>query len=90
MMDAEAIRTLLGGLSRPHSSGGVVVERAAILASGADSAAILAWVVAHDGQPEAQAPAALRRGLHGRRLTDGDGTSPRAPQRYVFPAGMLS
>src|SRR5216117_1831905 len=51
-MDDDAIRMLVTRLSRPHSSGGKVIERAAILAEGADSAAVLTWIVAHAGEPE--------------------------------------
>jgi len=48
-----------------------VVERAAILAEGADSGAIITWILTHAGQPEAIAPQASTRGLHGARLSDG-------------------
>jgi hypothetical protein len=46
-------------LSRRRESGGTVIERTAIVAEGAHSQTIVAWVVAHDGQPEflATAPA---------------------------------
>jgi hypothetical protein len=83
MMDDDAIRILVTRLSRPHRSGGKVIERAAILAAGADSAAVLAWIAAHDGQPETLAPVVSRRGLHSARLTDS------GPRRYVLPPGVL-
>jgi len=56
----DAIRAVVARLSRPHPSGGNVIERAAILAEGADSAAILSWIAAHSGQPEALAAARRR------------------------------
>jgi hypothetical protein len=89
-MDDDAIRILVTRLSRPHRSGGEVIERAAILAAGADSAAILAWIVAHDGQPETLAPAASVRGLHSARLNNSGVVDPSTPRRYVVPAGVLS
>jgi hypothetical protein len=89
-MDDDAIRVLLTRLSRPHGSGGEVIERAAIMAAGADSAAIVEWIVAHDGRPETQAPAASGGGLHGARLNDGDRVDASRPRRYVLPPGALS
>jgi hypothetical protein len=90
-VDDDAIRTRIARLSRPHASGGeVVVERAAILAEGADSAAILTWIAAHGGQPEDLAPLLSASGLHGARFHDSDGADPRTPLRYVLPPGALS
>ena len=84
-MDDDAIQTLVTRLARPHSSGGDVIERAAILAAGVDSTEVLAWIAARDGEPEAAVPAAAGRGLHSARLTDaGD----RPPSRYVLPPGV--
>jgi hypothetical protein len=80
-------RAVVTRLSRPHRSGGTVIERAAILAEGADSTRLVAWVVAHGGQPEAAA-ASPKRGLHSTRLDD-PGASLRPPRRYVLPAGAL-
>jgi hypothetical protein len=88
-MDDDAIRTLVTSLSRPHRSGGDVIERAAILATGAESSAVVAWIVAHDGEPEAAVPAASTQGLHGSRFSAGIGSAERAPLRYVLPAGTL-
>src|SRR3954467_14088810 len=65
----DAERAVVTRLSRPHRSGGTVIERAAILAEGAVSTRLVAWVVAHGGQPEAGV-ASLKRGIHGRRLDD--------------------
>jgi hypothetical protein len=85
----EAIRRTVSRLSRPHRSGGVVIERAAILATGRDSTAIYEWITAHAGEPEAAAPAAPARGLHGSGLGGGVAAS-RGPARYVLPAGALA
>lgn len=88
MSDDQSIRDVVARLSRHHESGGTVIERAAIVAEGADSQTIVAWIVAHDGQPEFLASAPARGGLHGGRLSaDGVGTAPR---RYVLPPGVLS
>jgi hypothetical protein len=87
-MDDEAIRTLVTRLSRPHPSGGKVIERAAILAEGADSSAVLTWITAHAGEPEEPAPGPSGRpGLYSARLDEGDR---RPPLRYVLPQGVLS
>jgi hypothetical protein len=88
-VDDDAIRALVTRLARPHPSGGDVIERAAILAEGADSAAVIAWITAHDGIPEARVTAAPRHGLHG-RLNDSGRAEPRTPLRYVLPAGALA
>jgi hypothetical protein len=87
--DAE-IRALVTRLARPHPSGGDVVERAALLASGGDFAAVLAWIADRAGVPEELAPEAPRRGLHGPRLGLSGGTGPRTPTRFVLPAGTLT
>jgi hypothetical protein len=89
-MDEEAIRSLVTRLARPHPSGGKVIERAAILAAGADSSAVLTWISDHDGEPEVLTPVGSGRGLHSSRLTDGIGAGARTPLRYVFPPGALS
>ena len=90
-MDDDAICELVKRLARPHPSGGDVIERAGILAAGADSAAVMAWIVAHDGVPEAAAASAPSSGLHGARL-GGRGAEPAtpAPLRFVLPAGALA
>jgi hypothetical protein len=88
-MDDEAIVALVTRLARPHGSGGRVIERAAIMAAGCDSPAVIAWIIRHSGTPEPSASAgSAQGGLHGSRLTTraGDRSTPR---RYVLPAGVL-
>lgn len=88
--DDDAIRALVIRLSRPHRSGGEVIERAAIMAAGADSAAVIAWITDHAGIPEAAAAKTPRRGLHGSRLSDGsEAGESKTPLRFVLPAGAL-
>lgn len=89
-MDDDAIRALLTRLARPHSSGGEVIERAAILAEGADFAAVMTWITAHAGTAETQVAATSRHGLHGSRLSYGGGAEPRTQLRFVLPAGALA
>jgi hypothetical protein len=86
--DAE-IHALVKRLSRPHSSGGDVVERAALLAAGSDFTAAMAWITEHAGVPETMLPQAPRRGLHGARLGISDSEEQRIPLRFVLPAGAL-
>jgi hypothetical protein len=88
-MNDDAILTLLKRLARRHSSGGQVVERAAIVAAGADASAVEEWILDHSGKPEEAVSTAPRRGLHGAPLNQVAGTN-RAPQRFVLPAGVLS
>ena len=88
MEDLE-INKLVARLSRPHSSGGVVIERAAILAAGADFPAVIEWITAHAGTPDTAVATTRSRGLHGSRLDDGNAAASRAPLRYVLPAGAL-
>jgi hypothetical protein len=93
-LDDDAIRALVKRLSRRHSSGGEVIERAAILAEGAKSAAILAWIEKHDWVPEemvAQESPASLSGIHGMTRTGTtDRTRPRNPSRYVLAPGAGS
>jgi hypothetical protein len=84
-MEDSEIRELLSRLARPHTSGGQVVERAAILAEGAEFPAILDWIVAHAGQPEAALAAPASHGLHSMRTHSGAEPDRRTPQRYVLP-----
>jgi hypothetical protein len=88
-MEDDAIRSVVRRLGRAHPSGGTVIERAAVLAEGADFEAVMAWIVAHGGEPEATVPRAPRSGLHGSRLHDSGGSEPRTPSRFVLPTGAL-
>jgi hypothetical protein len=85
--DEDPIRQLVMNLSRPHPTGGKVIERAAILAEGTHADEILAWLAEHGWEPEAAAPApGGGQGLHGRTREAGRETS-RRPLRYVLPPG---
>jgi hypothetical protein len=86
-MDDASIRALVARLSRPHSSGGDVIERAAILAEGADFADVVTWITDHSGRSETAA-VAPRGGLHSARLADSAGAG-ATPLRYILPAGAL-
>lgn len=89
-VDDDAILALVTRLARPHPSGGRVLERAAILAEGADFPAVMDWIRDHDGRPEAAvAPKSTRGGLHGARV-DGDRSRPQPPARFVLPPGALN
>ena len=88
-MEDDAIRSLVIRLARAHPSGGTVIERAAIVAEGADAEAVMTWIAAHGGKPEAAVETSSRHGLHGSRLHAGGGSAPRAASRYVLPAGAL-
>jgi hypothetical protein len=85
-VDDDAIRALVTRLARAHPSGGTVIERAAIMAEGADSQAIMTWIGAHGGTPEATVDRSPGHGLHGAHAS---GSEPRAPSRFVLPAGAL-
>ena len=85
-VDDGAIRAIVTRLARPHASGGAVIERAAILSEGADSAAVIAWITAHEGVPETAAPAPPSGGLHGSRGRD---AAPLTIRRFVLPPGVL-
>ena len=88
-MDDDAIRSLVARLGRADRSGGIVVERAAIVAEGTDADAVIGWILAHGGKPEAAVQTPTRRGLHGSRLHASGGSEPRTPSRFVLPAGAL-
>jgi hypothetical protein len=88
-VDDDAIRSLLTRLARAHSAGGTVIERAAVVAAGADSEAVMTWILAHGGKPEAGVETATRHGLHGSRLHSSGGSEPRVPSRFVLPPGVL-
>lgn len=83
----DAIRAMVERLARRRPAGGVVIERAAILAEGADCTAVVAWIMAHAGEPE-ETVSKPKGGLHGSRL-EPRGADGRPPARYVLPAGVL-
>ena len=89
-MDDEAIRAIVTRLTRPHPSGGGVIERAAILAEGSDAGAILAWITAHAGEPEMRTAAPRGGGLHGARLSSSGAGGSDRPVRFVLPASALA
>ena len=84
MPDDEAIRLLLAGLARPHRSGRRTIERAPLLAAGADLSLAITWISAHGGTPEAPAGRS-QHGLYGARDSPGEPT----PLRYILSAGAL-
>jgi hypothetical protein len=89
-VDDDAIRALVIRLSRPHPSGGTVIERSVILAEGDGFTEVISWITSHAGVPEAAAAGDARQGLHGARLEQSGGATPRPPARYVLPAGALA
>jgi hypothetical protein len=88
-VDDDAIRHLLNRLARAHPSGGTVIERAAVVAEGTGSEAVMRWIIAHGGHAEANVVTPSRRGLHGSDLRATDGSRPPVPSRYILPAGAL-
>jgi hypothetical protein len=86
-MDDAAIRDVVVRLSRPHPSGGKVIERAAILAEGVGSADVVHWIVGRGGHGET-ASAGRSGGLHGGRIA-GTGRTDGPPLRFILPAGAL-
>jgi hypothetical protein len=85
----EEIQALVRRLARPHPSGGDVVERAALLASGGDFTAVMEWIAQHEGVAEAITAQAPRRGLHGAQIGVYGGSTAPVPLRFVLPAGAL-
>ena len=83
--DDDVIRLLVARLARPHRSGGLTVERAALLAGGADFGATIRWIHAQGGHSEAP-PAGREHGLYG--ISPSGGEVP--PLRYILPAAALS
>ncbi len=67
-----------------------MIERAALLAEGAEFPAIMAWITDHAGMPEARVATATRKGLHGPRMSSDSGAAQPQPLRYVLPAGTLA
>jgi hypothetical protein len=88
-VDDEAIRALVTRLARPHGSGGAVVDRAALLADGADFGEVMAWITARGGVPEAVVSTA-RGGLHDQHFDARPGAEAQTPRRFVLPPGALT
>jgi hypothetical protein len=89
-VDEPEIRALLIRLARPHPSGGKVVERAAILAEGADFPEVVEWIMDHSGRPDTPRSAGPERGLHGSRTVEPLRADQRRALRYVLPADVLA
>ena len=83
-----AVRAIVTRLSRASAPGEAVIERAAIMAEGANAHAIISWILAHGGRPAASASHAPARGLHGARSSSNRGSA-SPPSRYVLPADIL-
>ncbi|MGO9956619.1 MAG: hypothetical protein ACLP50_11645 [Solirubrobacteraceae bacterium] len=90
VIDDDAIRKLVTRLARRDKNGASVIERAAILAEGADSRAIVAWIEAQDGHAEEQVRRTAPGGLHGGSLHGARPTASTTPRRYVLPPGVLT
>jgi hypothetical protein len=89
-MDDEEIRALVTRLARPHPSGGEVIERAAIFAAGSDSNDVIAWIIAHAGEPETANSTGRGGGLHGGRLSSAGAPGSDTAVRFILPAGTLA
>jgi hypothetical protein len=83
------ISVVVARLSRPTRGGRRDIERAAIMAEGSRSAAILAWLEDASWTPEERVVSTAYRGgagLHGARIESERSDAHRqAPQRYVSP-----
>ena len=88
-MEDDAIRALVTRLARPNANGGAVIERAAILANGADFAEVMAWITARGGTAEAVVSTA-RSGLHEQHFDARSGGVEAIPRRFVLPPGALT
>jgi hypothetical protein len=84
--DTDAIAVLVKRLARPHSSGGSVIDRPVILAEGASSKAILAWIADHGGAPDSTLPHVRGKGLHSPRPAAGVTRQDAPARRYILPA----
>ncbi len=89
-VDDPAIRALLTRLARPHPSGGKVIERAAILAEGADFTEVVEWIIDHAGRPDTAVTKGAAGGLHGSRNVEPLREDQRRALRYVLPAEALA
>jgi hypothetical protein len=89
VVEDEAIRALVTRLARPDGSGGGVIERAAILADGADFVAVMAWITARGGTAEPIVSTA-RGGLHNQHFAARPDAAAQTPRRFVLPPGALA
>jgi hypothetical protein len=89
-VDDTAIQTLVERLARANPAGGHVIERAAIVAEGADSQAVIAWIIDRGGIPETTETSGQRHGLHGALRHSGGGAEPRRPSRFILPADAFA
>ncbi|HYV16269.1 MAG TPA: hypothetical protein VE972_09625 [Conexibacter sp.] len=89
MIDEDTIREIVTRLARPTACGDHSIERAAILAEGANCGDIEAWIVRNGGEPHAGSGAPLVRGLHAERINARSTPAGAAPARYVLPAQSL-
>ena len=83
--DDDAIRGVVVRLSRPHRSGGRVIERASLLADGSDFGAVIAWIEAHGGKPETPPIPRSQGGLHSSRSA---APADPTPLRFILPASI--
>jgi hypothetical protein len=88
-VDDDAIRSLVSRLARPRPGGGATVERAAILAEGADFDAVISWIAGRGGEAEAATKSSARHGLHGAQMRATGSAQPRVPARFILPADAL-
>ncbi len=86
-MDDAEIRTLVKRIAR-RSSKGATVERATLLAEGADVREIEAWILRAGGTPETAAPA-KGAGLYADRVTEREASRTPAPLRWNLPGDAL-
>jgi hypothetical protein len=90
LIDELTIQQTVVRLARPNASGGHAIERAALLAEGADFGAIEAWILERGGEPQTLASGrAPRGGLHGLRIDAAEKVD-GPPVRYLLPAGVLA
>lgn len=90
MIDDDAIRAIVIRLARPATAGAHTIERAAILAEGAECAEIEAWIVRQGGEPFVEAAAPRGHGLHAERMQTRSSSAGGTPSRYVLPASLLA
>lgn len=85
--DEVRIRAIVTRLARRGEDGGHVIERAAILAAGADSVAIETWILDHAGRPE-RTLATPGAGLHAHRVVQASESNGHS-RRFLLPPGAL-